>query len=146
MPSLTFFAQNQVLDALMRQVPLVTPPVWYVALVTTAGPTNAIAGIEVQGGSYARAVVPATLAAWAGTQGQGSTGISIGLGGNTSNNAPVRFPDPTANWGGIVGYEFWDAAVFGVRWLYDVLQVPKTISVGDSSETFPAGELQLTFI
>lgn len=146
MPSLTSFAQNKVLDALMRGVALVTPPIWYVALVTTTGPSNAIAGIEVQGGSYARAAVPASLAAWAGSQGQGSTGISIGLGGNTSNNAAIRFPDPTANWGSIVGYEFWDAPVFGTRWVYDVLQVPKTVSVGDSSEMFPAGELQLDFV
>lgn len=146
MPSLTSYAQNKVLDALLRGVQLVTPPIWYVALVTTAGPTNAIAGLEVQGGSYARAAIPATLAAWAGTQGQGSTGVSIGLGGNTSNNASVLFPDPTSNWGSIVGYEMWDAPVFGFRWFYDILSVPKTISVGDSFEEFPAGALEVTFV
>jgi hypothetical protein len=146
MPSLSAAAQNKVLDSLMRGVQLVTPPIWYVALVTTAGPTNAIAGLEVQGGSYARAAVPASLAAWAGTQGQGSTGISIGLGGNTSNNASILFPDPTSNWGAVVGYELWDAPVFGTRWIYDTLAVPKTISVGDSSEMFPSGALALAFV
>jgi hypothetical protein len=146
MPSLTWSAQNRILDALLRGQPLVTPPVWYIALVTTAGPDNFIAGIEVQGGSYARVAVPASLTAWAGTQGQGSTGVSIGSGGHTSNNAPIRFPDPTANWGAIVGWEAWDAPVQGVRWMYDILQVPKTISIGESAEMFPAGELQISFV
>src|ERR1700733_6915207 len=107
MPSLTASAQNLVLDALMRQQPLVTPLTWYVALVTTEGGSNFLAGVEVNGGSYARVAVPATLAAWAGTQGQGSTGESTGLGGNTSNNAQILFPAPTASWGAIVGYELW---------------------------------------
>jgi hypothetical protein len=146
MASLTWYAQNRVLDALLRGVALVSPPVWYIALVTTAGPDNFISGEEVQGGSYARVAIPASLSAWAGTQGQGSTGISIGASGQTSNNAAIRFPDPTANWGAVVGWEAWDAPIQGRRWLYDNLQVPKTISIGESEEMFPAGELQITFV
>lgn len=146
MPSLTSFAENVVLDALLRHQQMVTPPIWYVALVTTMGATNFLAGVEVVGGSYARAAIPATLAAWAGSQGQGSTGISIGLGGNTSNNVNIRFPDPTAGWGSIVGYELWDAPLFGQRWMYDVLSVPKTVSVGDPAVFFPTGEFQLSFV
>jgi hypothetical protein len=145
-PSLSWYAQNRVLDALIRGVPLVTPPTLYIALVTTAGANNFLSGVEIIGGSYARAVVPSTLAAWAGTQGQGSTGISIGLGGHTSNNTDIRFPDPTSNWGSVVAWEAWDQPTFGTRWLYDNLQVPKTISVGDSSIIFPAGELQISFV
>ena len=146
MASLTAQAQNLVLDALLRGTAITTPTTWYIALLTTMGASNFLAGVEVLGGSYERAVVPATLAAWAGTQGQGSTGISIGLGGNTSNNAAIRFPSPSANWGEIVGYEFWDQAVNGTRWLYDTLLVPKTVSVGDPGITFPAGELMISFI
>lgn len=146
MPSLTAFAQNHVLDALVRRVTLVTPTTWYVALVTTAGANNFLAGVEVSGGSYARAAVPATLGAWAGTQGDGSTGVSIGLGGNTSNNATILFPSPTASWGAIVGYELWDQVVNGTRWVYDILSVPLTVSVGDPAPAFPAGALGLDFV
>lgn len=146
MPSLSDYAQNQLLDALMRGAPFVVPSTWYVALVTTAGASNALAGVEVTGGSYARVPVQASLAAWAGTQGDGSTGISIGSGGHTSNNAPIVFPKPTANWGEILGYEFWDAARNGHRWLYDRLVIPKTVSLGDPQVTFPAGDLGLTFV
>lgn len=146
MPSMTTYAQNLVLDALMRSQPLVTPSVWYVALVTTEGGSNALAGVEVAGGSYARAAVPATLGSWAGTQGQGITDISTGLGGNTSNNTPILFPNPTSNWGQIVGYEIWDQAVNGNRWLYDELSVPMVVSVGDPAPNFPAGVLGLQFV
>lgn len=146
MPSMTASTQNAVLDALMRGTPMVTPQIWYVALVTTEGGSNFLAGVEVAGGSYARAAVPATLAAWAGTQGQGSTGQSIGLGGNTSNNAPILFPGPTSNWGAITGYELWDQPTNGNRWFYDVLSVPMTVSIGDPAPNFPAGSLGLQFI
>lgn len=146
MPSMTAFTENIVLDALLRGVPLVTPGIWFVALVTTEGGSNALAGVEVSGGSYARVPIPATLAAWAGTQGQGSTGESIGLGGNTSNNLPILFPGPTSNWGQIVGYEIWDQPTNGNRWFYDALSVPKTVSVGDPAPDFPAGVLGMQFI
>ena len=146
MSSLAAAAQNAVLDALLRGVPLVTPTTWYVALVTTTGANNYLAGSEITGGSYARAVIPAGLTAWAGTQGQGSTGISIGASGQTSNNLPITFASPSANWGAIVGWEMWDAPTFGTRWFYDELQVPKTVSVGDQAVSFPAGELQINFV
>lgn len=146
MASLSSYAQNLVLDSLMRGRALVPPTLWYIALVTTTGASNFLAGLEVQGGSYTRAIVPASLAAWAGTQGQGSTGISIGASAASSNNALIRFPDPSANWGSIVGYEFWDAMVNGNRWLYDNLIVPKTVSVGDPAVGFPPGQLQVSFV
>lgn len=145
MPSLTAFAQNKVLDAFLRQQPLVTPQVWFLGLVTTMGSSNALAGVEVQGGSYARVSVPASLAAWAGTQGQGTTQLSVGISGMTSNNARIIFPDPTDNWGSIVGWEMWDSLTFGNRWIYDRLLIPKTASVGDPALDFPAGELQISF-
>lgn len=146
MPSMTAATQNLVLDSLMRGVPLSTPPTWFVALVTTEGSSNFLAGVEVSGGSYARVPIAASLAAWAGTQGQGSTGESVGLGGNTSNNVPILFPGPTSNWGTIVGYELWDQQTNGNRWFYDELSVPMTVSVGDPPPDFPIGTLGLQFV
>jgi hypothetical protein len=146
MASLTAYAQNLVVDALIRGQPIVPPLVWYVALVTTMGSTNYLAGVEVLGGSYSRVAVGATLAAWAGTQGEGSTGVSIGTSGMTSNNNAIAYPLPTANWGTVVGYEFWDAPINGNRWLFDRLGVPKTVSIGDPAVVFPPGELHVSFV
>lgn len=143
---LTAYAQNRVLDALLRGATLTMPSLYYVALVTTEAPTNALAGQEVVGGAYARASIAISLAGWAATQGGGATGVSTGTTGVTSNNAPIVFPQPTDNWGSIVGYELWDAATFGNRWIYNVLLVPKTVSAGDPPVTFPAGELQLSVV
>ena len=144
--ALTAFAQNAIIDAFLRGAPLVTPSTWYVALVTTEGATNALAGVEVQGGAYARVPVPATLASWAGTQGDNTSGVSIGTSAKTSNNIRISFPQPTANWGSIVGYELWDQAINGNRWLFDVLLVPKTVSAGDPAISFPPGTLALNFV
>lgn len=144
--ALTAYAQNKIIDAFLRATPLVTPTTWYVALVTTEGATNALAGVEVQGGAYARVPVPATLASWAGTQGDNTSGISIGTSAKTSNNVSISFPMPTANWGAIVGYELWDQQINGNRWLYDVLTVPKTVSAGDPAIAFPPGALAISFI
>lgn len=130
----------------MRGVALATPATLYFALVTTAGPNNFLAGVEVSGGSYARVGIISSLAAWAGTQGQGSTGLSTGFGGASSNNNAITFPAPTGNWGSVVGWEAWDAATLGNRWLYDVLTVPKTVSIGDPAVAFPVGELRISFV
>jgi hypothetical protein len=143
---LSAFATNKVLDALMRGQPLIMPSVYYLALVTTAGPTNALGGVEVTGGAYQRVPVPASLSFWAGTQGDGSTGVSIGTSGTTSNNGAITFPTPSDNWGQVVGYEFWDALTFGNRWFFGALAVPKTVSAGDPAVNFPISELHLSVL
>jgi hypothetical protein len=143
---LTSFATNLVLDALWRGQALPAPATLYVALVTTAGPTNALAGIEVVGGAYARVAIKSALASWSGTQAAGSTAVSSGLTGVISNNAIVSFPQPSDNWGAVVGFELWDAPTFGQRWFFANLTVPKTVSAGDPSVTFPVGQLGLSVV
>jgi len=143
---LAALAQNKIVDAPLRGVPLVMPPVFYVALVTTEGVTNAMAGVEIVGGAYARVPVPNSLATWSGTQGAGSTGVSTGISAESANNQAIVFPVPTENWGTIQGYELWDAAVNGFRWLYDSLSIPKTVSVGDPAPEFPAGAFVISFV
>jgi hypothetical protein len=72
---------------------------------------------EVSGGSYARATVACSLAAWAGTQGAGTTVASSGTSGQTSNNAAVTFAQATANWTtspeAIWGFALYDASTSG---------------------------------
>jgi hypothetical protein len=78
---------------------------------------NASAIPEVSGGAYARVTYANTLANWAGTQGAGTTAVSNGTTGQTSNNNAVTFPQATANWNTapekIWGFGIWDAVSGG---------------------------------
>lgn len=145
MANLTATAQNALLDALLRHQTFVPPANLYIALVTVPGVSNILAGTEVHGGSYARAKVSPTLANWAGTQGAGTVVASSGSSGATSNNLAILYPNPTSNWGSIVGYEIWDDPTSGNRWLYDTLPVPMVVSSGDPPVSFPPGALAIAF-
>ena len=140
--ALTDYAENKVLDALMRGQAIGAPASWYVGLDTVACSETG-GGTEVSGGSYARVAVAGSLAAWAGTQSAGSTTASSGTGGTTSNNAAITFPAPTAPWGGVVSFRLWDAASGGNAWLCQALSVAKTINSGDAAPAFNAGALTI---
>jgi hypothetical protein len=136
--ALTDYAENKTVDAILRGQSLGAPATWYAALYTTC-PTDASAGTEVSGGSYARVAVTASLANWAGTQAAGSTAASSGTNGTSSNNGTVAFPAPTANWGVVQCWGLLDAASSGNLWIYSVLGTAKTINNGDAAPYFPAG-------
>ena len=70
MSALTDFAENKVLDAVLRGQALGAPATLYVGLFT-ANPTDVGGGTEVTGGSYARVAVTASLANWSGSQAAG---------------------------------------------------------------------------
>jgi hypothetical protein len=136
--SLTDYAENKIVDGLLRGQSLGAPATWYVALYT-ACPTDSTAGTEVSGGSYARVAVTASLANWAGTQSAGSTVASSGTTGTTSNNGVVTFPAPSANWGVVNCWGLTDASTAGNIWIYSTLTVSKTINNGDAAPSFAAG-------
>lgn len=138
---LTNFAENKLVDALVRGQALGAPATWHIAL-DTASCTEAGGGTEVSGGSYARASVAASLSNWSGTQGSGTTVASSGATGTTSNNVVVSFPTPTASWGTVVSIRWMDAASGGNAWVCTPLQVSKTINQGDSV-SFPINTLSL---
>ena len=140
--ALTDYLENKLLDHLFRGQAYAAPGTLYVGLDTVAC-TEAGGGTEVSGGSYARAAVPATLAAWAGSQGAGTTAASSGSSGTTSNNAAIVFPAPTANWGQILSFRLWDAASGGNALLCQALSVPKTVNNGDAAPQFNAGALTI---
>lgn len=129
--ALSDYAENKVVDAVIRAQAIGTPATWYVALYTTC-PTDSTAGTEVSGGSYARVAVTAGLTQWAGTQSAGSTTASSGTGGTTSNNATISFPTPSAGWGTVVCWGLTDAASAGNLWIYSALTTNKTINSGDT--------------
>lgn len=142
--SLTDFAENKIVDALMRGQSLGAPATWYVGLLTSAC-SDSSAGTEVSGGSYARVAVTAGLTQWAGTQSAGSTSASSGTGGQTSNNAAITFPAPTANWGSVTHFALYDAASGGNQWVCQSLTTGKTVNNGDAAPSFSAGALTVTF-
>lgn len=138
---LTDYAENKIVDALMRGQSLGAPATFHIGL-DTGSCTETGGGTEVTGGSYARVAVTSSLANWAGTQSAGSTVASSGTGGTTSNNNVVSFPTPTAGWGTVVSMRFWDAASSGNAWVCIALTSNQTINTGNAV-SFPAGTLSL---
>jgi hypothetical protein len=143
--SLTDYAENKLVDALLRGQSLGAPATFYVGLMTAASACDAGTVTEVSGGSYARVSVTSALANWAGTQSAGSTTASSGTGGQTSNNGAITFPAPTANWGTVTHFGLWDASSSGNLWICQALTTSKTVNNGDAAPSFSAGALTITF-
>lgn len=137
------YLQNKFLDNLLRAQAFTAPTQVFVALATTTG-TAAACGTEVTGGSYARVGVTDSLANWAGTQSAGSTTASSGTSGQTSNNASITFPSPTANWGTVTSFCVFDASSGGNLLFFAALTVSKTINNGDAAPSFAAAALTYT--
>lgn len=138
MSNLTNYAENKIVDALIRGQALGAPATWYIGLLSAAADPEAGTLTEFSGGSYARVAVTASLANFAGTQGAGTTVASTGTGGLTSNNASITFPAPTANWGVATHMGWFDAASGGNAWIVCPLAVAKTINSSDPAPAFPA--------
>ena len=140
--SFTDFAENKLVDTVLRGQASGIPASWNVGLDTVAcGETGS--GTEVTGGSYARVAVTSSLANWAGTQSAGSTTASSGTGGTSSNNGAITYPAPTANWGSVVSVRIWDASTAGNAWLCFNLTTAKTVNNGDAAPSFGAGSLTI---
>src|SRR5260221_2464089 len=81
------------------------PATVYVALFTTAPADDNTGGVEVSGGSYARAAITT------------STGFSAITGGTAphqiSNAATVTFATPSGNWGVITAFGVYDSLTTG---------------------------------
>lgn len=137
--ALSDYLENKLIDHVFRGQAYTAPVTIYVALFTSAC-SDASAGTEVSGGSYARPGLAASLANWAGTQSAGSTTASSGTGGTTSNNASISFATPSAGWGTVTHIGLMDAVSGGNLLICTALTVPKTINTGDAV-SFPAASL-----
>ena len=137
---LSNYAENKIVDALLRGQTLGAPATGYWALGTDTC-TDAGPGTEVSGGSYARVSVVSSLTNWAGTQSAGSTVASSGTGGTTSNNAAITFPQSTAAWGNLQSVWLMDAVSAGNRWICINLTTPFNVSAAGVTVSFPAGSL-----
>ncbi|MBV8970879.1 MAG: hypothetical protein JO290_01160 [Sphingomonadaceae bacterium] len=145
MTCFTDVAENRLIDWLFRgQAAPALPASWYFGLLNS--PTNDAASplAEVTGNGYARVAVARTLAAFAGTQGVGTTAASTGASATTSNNADVVFAAPTGDWGSISSLGIFDAAVGGNLWFYAPLAAAKTVNNGDAPPKFPTAAFTFT--
>ena len=143
MSAMSDFLENKLIDQLFRGQTAPTTTTLYVGLLTAA-PSDSGGGTEATGGSYARVAVSSSLANWAGTQSAGSTVASSGTGGQTSNNAAITFPTPSATWGTVTHFGIYDAASGGNLMFWGALTIAKTINQADTV-TFPAASLSITF-
>ncbi len=116
------------------------PSTHYVGLIGVAG-SDASVGTELSGGGYARVAVAASLANWAGTQAAGSTTVSTGNSGTTSNNIAINFPTPSGAWGQAVEWAIFDSQTGGTEIIRAALGAPKTINQGDPAPYFAPGTL-----
>jgi hypothetical protein len=137
--ALSDYLENKLTDHVFRGQVYTAPTTIYVALFTSAC-SDAAAGTEVTGGSYARPGVTTTLANWAGTQAAASTAASSGTSGTTSNNVVVTFATPSAGWGLVTHIGLMDALTSGNMLVCTALTVGKTINSGDTV-SFPAASL-----
>jgi hypothetical protein len=140
---MTDYCANKLIDLIFRAQAYTWPANLYAALFTVQ-PTNAGGGTEVAGGSYARAAIASSFAAWSGTQAAGSTAASSGTGGRISNNAPLTFPVPPASWGTAVAEGLIDASTSGNLMFWGVLASPRTIGAGSSPQMHAADSLSIT--
>lgn len=113
----------------------------------TANLEAGTAQVEPSGGGYARVAITAGLTEFAGTQGAGTTTVSSGTTGTTSNNAQTNFPTTTAVWvaspAAAWAYALYDAATAGNCWYWGAMSTPNQIGSG-VQPYFAAGQMQLT--
>jgi len=140
MAALSDYLENKLIDFTLRGQAFAQPTSVYFGLLTSA-PSDAGGGTEVSltGTAYARVQVNCTLANFAGTQSAGSTAASTGTSGQTSNNGPVTFGVPTANWGTITHIGIYDSVTGGNLLVWGALAQSKTVNNGDAAPSFAAG-------
>jgi hypothetical protein len=137
---MTDYFENKLIDYVFRNQAITLGPNLYVGLYSTMISEDADAA-ELGGEGYARAAVPRSLPAWAGTQGAGSAEPSVGSSGMTSNNALIQFPVPQGEWGTALWWAILDAPSGGNMLYYGELLFPRTIYPGDAPISFSPGDM-----
>lgn len=136
------YLENKIIDHVFRATAYTAGANIFIGLSTSACSDSAT-GTEVSGGSYARVSVASGTTNWAGTQSAGSTAVSSGTGGTTSNNIAITFPAPTANWGSVSHVIFMDASSAGNILFCVALTVAKTVNNGDAAPSFATAALSM---
>lgn len=117
MPALSNYAENLVINLLLRGVSPTVPSAWFMALYTS-NPTAADTGTEISfsgGTNYSRQPI---------TFGVPSSGVS-------ANTGDITFPVAGINWGTITHAAIRDDATTGNLLVYGSLVTPKFVGSGD---------------
>ena len=125
--SLSDFAENELLDALLKNGSFAGGATVYVSL--HAGDCGENGANEVAGGSYVR---------------QASGGFSTAAGGTTDNDALIDFAGmPAVGGGGVTHIGIWDLVSGGNFLIGGALTAARVVSAGDTLR-IPAGDLDVT--
>ncbi|MGC8711058.1 MAG: phage tail fiber protein [Leptodesmis sp.] len=130
------FLVQSLLNAAFGGVTYTPPATIFVALFTVA-PTSLTAGTggtEVTGGGYARAAVANNTTNFPSIS--GTTRVK-------TTGANITFTTPSANWGTVTAFAFYDASSGGNYLGGGDLTSSKTINAGDTV-TFNTGNLTIT--
>ena len=117
MPALSLYAENAVVNALLRNTPITWPTSWYLALYTT-NPTYLDTGTEISfsgGTNYARQPIL----------------FGAPTAGAVSNTTDLTFPLAGITWGNITYAAVRDAPTGGHLLFYGSMVTPRYISSGD---------------
>lgn len=140
--ALSDYAENKIIDAVVRGQTLGAPATFYLGLATDTC-TDAGAGTEPSGNAYVRIAVASSLANWSGTQATASTAASSGTGGMTSNNNVLSWLASTGPWGTLQSVRGYDAPTSGNVWFCINLANPLSVSAAGFTVSFPAAALSL---
>lgn len=89
---------------------------WYIGLLSSASDS---AYVEVTGANLARKNIARSMAAWSGTQGEGTTTASSGTSHRSSNNASIDFAAASADLAAPAAYVgLFDASSGGNLWAH----------------------------
>ena len=115
------YLEDATLNYFFRNQNVTRPTAHFLALYIS-DPTDNNTGTEIQGGGYARRPITFTAPAASG----GTTTIG--------NNAEIRFPVATSNWGNISHFGILDASTGGNLLAHAPVPVPKIIESGDEAK------------
>ena len=126
MAELSNYLENELIDHLLRNLAFTSPTTVYVALYTD-DPTDADAGTEVTGGSYARQ----------------SVAFGAPSDGAADNSSDITFPTASASWGTITHIGLRDAVTAGNLLFHSPLAASKAVGNGDTFK-INAGDLDVS--
>lgn len=128
MSDLSNYLEDELIDHVLRNAAYVTPGTDIYVALYTSDPTDADAGVEVSGGSYARE----NVTAW-----------DAPSNGATANTAEVAFTEATDVWGLVTHVGIHDHISAGNLLFHAALTVSKQIDSGDTFK-FNAGDLDVS--
>lgn len=138
MSALSDYAENRLIDHLMRGIPLALPANVYLGLFSANPESNTSS--EVVAPSYARVPIPRSLTAWSGTNAPNSTAVSTGESAASYLLVPAEFPRCGELWGTLTHAGVFDAATGGNLLFYGPFAQSFVADMGLKIK-FPAGRL-----